>query len=100
MVLLVAQNGEVAGLLAVADTIRDEVPQAIQALQALGIRRLLLLTGDNERVAAAVARALGILEYRANLLPGDKIAAVKELQARGHIVMMIGDGVNDAPALA
>jgi len=65
----------------------------------LGIRHIELLTGDNERIAAALAEKLGV-SYRANLLPENKIDVVKEFQAKGHIVVMVGDGVNDAPALA
>jgi Cd2+/Zn2+-exporting ATPase/Cu+-exporting ATPase len=95
----VAQDGAIAGILGVADVLRPEAKAALEALKGLGITRQILLTGDNERVAAAIAGELG-LEYRAELLPEDKIAAVKELQATGAVVMMVGDGINDAPALA
>ena len=78
---------------------RPEVPAAMAALRASGIREIELLTGDNERTAAALAERLGV-RYRANLLPEDKIAIVKAYQAEGHTVVMVGDGVNDAPALA
>ncbi|MFN3373894.1 MAG: heavy metal translocating P-type ATPase, partial [Chloroflexus sp.] len=97
--LIVARDDEPIALLAAADTLRPETPAAIAELRALGIKQIELLTGDNERTAAALAGQLGV-QYRAQLLPEDKIAVVKDYQARGHTVVMVGDGVNDAPALA
>jgi Cd2+/Zn2+-exporting ATPase/Cu+-exporting ATPase len=97
--LFVERDGELIGVLAAADTLRPEVLDALAAVRSLGVVRIELLTGDNERTAAALAEKIGV-QYRANLLPEDKIRIVREYQAQGHVVVMVGDGVNDAPALA
>jgi Cu+-exporting ATPase len=97
--LYVSLDGQPAGLLAAADTLRPEVPGAMTEVEALGIRHIELLTGDNESTAMTLASQLGI-RYRANLLPEDKIQIVKQYQQEGHTVVMVGDGINDAPALA
>ena len=88
------------GLIAVADTVRPDAREAVAALKRLGIRRTVMLTGDNERTAAAIAAQAGVDEARANLLPEDKVDAVERLLAKYGQVAMVGDGVNDAPALA
>ena len=97
--LFIEYADELAGVLAAEDTLRPEVPAALMELRALGINHIHLLTGDNERTASALAQKLNV-EYRAGLLPEDKIRIVREYQSGGHTVVMIGDGVNDAPALA
>ncbi|MDV3277883.1 MAG: cation-translocating P-type ATPase [Nitrososphaerales archaeon] len=99
-VLYLLREREPIALIAVADVLREEVPDSFRELAKLGVKRTILLTGDNERIASAVARRLEIKEFRANLQPEDKIAEVKKLQLEGHRVLMIGDGINDAPALA
>jgi P-type Cu+ transporter len=98
-VVRVRVNGRLAGLIAVSDEIRPDVRAAIKRLKSLGFARIEMLTGDNERVASALARHLGI-RYRAGLLPEDKIEIIRAYQARSLKAVMVGDGVNDAPALA
>lgn len=98
-VIFIAVEGKPAGLLAIADPIKETTPEAIKALHAQDIR-IVMLTGDNRRTAEAVAKTLGIEEIEAEILPEDKSKIVKKLQDEGKIVAMAGDGTNDAPALA
>ncbi|MBI4213786.1 MAG: cation-translocating P-type ATPase [Chloroflexi bacterium] len=97
-VVAVAVDGEPVALIAIADQVKADAFEAIQRLRATGLEPV-MLTGDNERTARAVAARVGITEYRAEVLPRDKAAAIRELQRQGHRVVMVGDGINDAPAL-
>ncbi|WP_369756616.1 copper-translocating P-type ATPase [Falsihalocynthiibacter sp. S25ZX9] len=98
-VMFVVLGNEIAGLVSVADPVKESTPAALKALHELGFR-IIMATGDNERTAKAVAARLGIDEIRADVLPEDKARIIRELQAEGRKVAMAGDGVNDAPALA
>lgn len=98
--LLLAVDGTLVGLISLRDEVRPEAHDVLQQLRAKGIRRIVMLTGDHPETAAAVAAELGIDEWRAEVLPEDKLQVVRDLQDEGYVVGMIGDGVNDAPALA
>jgi len=92
-------GGQVLGLIGVADTLKPGAREAVDGLKALGLK-VVMITGDNERTARAIAAQAGIADFRAQVLPGDKAEAVRSFQERGEVVAMVGDGINDAPALA
>ncbi len=96
--IFVAREGLFLGRIVMGDAVRPEAKQALAALHAMGIRTV-LLTGDTRRVAVAVGRSLGINDIEAGLLPEDKLKRIEALKAQGQVVAMVGDGVNDAPAL-
>jgi Zn2+/Cd2+-exporting ATPase len=99
-VIWVAQAGQILGLIAVADSIRDEAAFLVQRLRKLGVQKIVMLTGDNQLTAQSVGQQLGIDEVHAELLPEDKVSVIKYLRQEYGTVAMVGDGINDAPALA
>lgn len=94
-----SEDGDVIGFVVISDRIKESVKEAIQNLQKEGLK-VIMFTGDNEKTAAAVSRNLGLDDYRAQMLPGDKLNEIRKLQSEGKKVAMAGDGINDAPALA
>lgn len=99
-VIIVGNLQEVLGIISIADIVRKDAKKLIANLKHLGVEKIVMLTGDNKRAAKAISSELGIDEYYAELLPGDKVRVLKELQEKHGIAAMVGDGVNDAPALA
>jgi cation-transporting P-type ATPase C len=98
--MYVVHANDVIGMIGVRDHVRPDAAQAIAALRGLGVRRIRMLTGDGEETATAVARAVGITEWRSRMLPDEKYDEIRDLERAGYTVAMIGDGINDAPALA
>jgi len=98
--MIVRQGDRYLGMLGVMDTPRPVAAQVMKELQALGIRQLIMISGDNQQVADAVARGVGLTEARGDLMPEDKVSAIQQLRAKAGKVAMVGDGVNDAPAMA
>ncbi|WOV83112.1 cation-translocating P-type ATPase [Sporosarcina jeotgali] len=98
--IFAAIDGVVHGIISIADQIRPEAKEAIQELRANGVKQIIMLTGDNRHTADLVGKQLGLDHVHAELLPEDKVAWIKQLQAEGHVVAMAGDGINDAPAIA
>jgi len=98
--VLVARNGTLLGAIGLSDKIRPEAVQMVRQLREMGLKRILMLTGDNRATAETIAREAGIDEVHAHMLPEEKLEMVQQLKSEGHRVAMIGDGINDAPALA
>ena len=97
--MLLAVDGQLAGVVGVADTLKDHALEAVRALKRMGAK-VLMLTGDNRRTAEAIGREAGVDRVLAEVLPAQKVERIRELQAQGQVVAMVGDGINDAPALA
>jgi Zn2+/Cd2+-exporting ATPase len=98
--VLVSLDGLITGVLGISDPLRPTAPEMIRRLRAAGLKKIVMLTGDDAVTARAIAAEAGISEVYADLLPEDKLDVIRQLQADGHVVAMIGDGINDAPALA
>jgi len=95
-----AIDGKITGIISIADQIREDARKAVSNLRENGVKRIIMLTGDNRHAAELVAKQLGLDEFHAELLPGDKVEFIKKLKEEGHVVAMAGDGINDAPAIA
>ncbi len=98
--IFAAVDGQIAGIFSIADQIREDAPQALADLRKNGIKKMVMLTGDNRHTAELVANVLGLDEFHAELMPENKVEYVKRLKTAGHVVAMAGDGINDAPAIA
>lgn len=99
-IVLIAVDGKIETLLGISDTLKADAKDGISRLKAMGIADIIMLTGDNASTASAIASQLGITDYRAELLPEDKLTVIRELQSKGRTVTFVGDGINDSPALA
>ena len=98
--LYLAIGGELAGVICIADPLREEAADVLKALRSLGIRKAVMMTGDNDRTASVIAKQVGVDAYYAEVLPEDKARFVEQEKAAGHTVIMLGDGINDSPALS
>lgn len=98
--IFAAVNGDIVGIFSIADQLREDAPRALAEMRKNGVKKIVMLTGDNQYTAELVAHKLGIDEFHAELLPENKVAFVKKLKQTGHVVAMAGDGINDAPAIA
>ena len=98
--MYLAVGGVLAAVICISDPLRQEAADAVAALRQLGVSKIVMLTGDSERTAAAIAEQVGVDEYRSEVLPEDKARFVQEERAQGRTVVMIGDGINDSPALS
>ena len=98
--LYLAKGGKLVAVICIADPLRDEATQVLKALHQLGVTNTVMLTGDNYRTAKAIATQVGVDQFRAEVLPADKAQFVAEMRQQGHTVIMVGDGINDSPALS
>ena len=98
--LYLAAGGKLAAVICISDPLREETKDVLNALRTMGIQRTVMLTGDSQRTAAAIAAQAGVDDFRAEVLPADKAAYVAQLRREGHTVLMVGDGINDSPALS
>lgn len=98
-VVLVATAEQILGIISIADVVKEEAYGLVAKLKKAGVKKVIMLTGDNERTARAIAQQIGLDDYRAGLLPEGKVSTIKELRDQGYVVAMVGDGINDAPAM-